>query len=55
MASSGNIVIKITIAIALHGMQGTLNCLTDIMEKKINLGPGPHEADSVLSTMLLRT
>ena len=31
---------KITPAIAIHGMQGTLNCLTDVMEQ--NLGPTPN-------------
>ena len=31
---------KITPAVAIHGMQGTLNCLTDIMERNIHIG-GP--------------
>jgi hypothetical protein len=46
---SGNIVMKITPAIAIHGMQGTLNWLTDIMEQ--NLGP----SSSPDPTSLLRT
>ena len=36
-APSGNIAMKITPAVAIHGMQGTLNRLTDVMER--NLGP----------------
>jgi hypothetical protein len=40
---------KITPAIAIHGMQGTLNWLTDIMEQ--NLGP----SSSPDPTSLLRT
>jgi hypothetical protein len=62
MAPLGNIAMKITPAIALHGMQGTLNCLTDIMEQKISLGSSPsspHQADSMSlrtrAIMLLQT
>ena len=36
-APSSNIAMKITPAVAIHGMQGTLNRLTDVMER--NLGP----------------
>jgi hypothetical protein len=36
-APSGNTAMKITPAVAIHGMQGTLNRLTDVMER--NLGP----------------
>jgi hypothetical protein len=62
MAPSGNIAIKITPAIALYGMRGTLNCLTDIMEQKISLGSSPsspRQADSISlrtrAIMLLQT
>ena len=41
-APSSNIAMKITPAIAIHGMQGTLNRLTDVMER--NLGPIPDLA-----------
>ena len=40
--TSSNIAIKITPAVAIHGMQKTLNCLTNVMER--NLGPAPYLA-----------
>jgi hypothetical protein len=46
---SGNIAMKITPAVAIHSMQGTLNRLTDVMER--NLGP----ASSPDPTSSLRT
>ena len=41
-ATSSSIAMKITPAVAIHGMQGTLNYLTDVMER--NLGPAPDLA-----------
>jgi hypothetical protein len=62
MAPSGNIAMKITPAIVLHGMQRTLNRLTDIMEQKISLGSSPsspRQGDSMSlrtrAIMLLQT
>ena len=48
-APSGNTAMKITPAVAIHGMQGTLNRLTDVMER--NLGP----SSSPDPTLSLRT
>ena len=51
-AASGSIAMKITPAVAIHGMQGTLNRLTDVMER--NLGPvGPPDLAMTQRTQAL--
>ena len=54
VSPSGNIAMKITPAVAIHGMQGTLNRLTDIMEQNIHIGSptaGPSSLPDPVSTI----
>lgn len=53
--ASGNIAMKITPAVAIHGMQGTLNRLTDIMERNITIGPSSSTRPQATPALSLRT
>lgn len=53
--SPSHIATKITPAVAIHGMQGSLNRLTDIMERNITLGPSRSNPSRPDSSSSLRT
>lgn len=52
-APSGNIAMKITPAVAIHGMQGTLNRLTDVMERNLGPSSSPDPVSSSLRTQAI--
>lgn len=54
-APSGNIAMKITPAVAIHGMQGTLNRLTHIMEQAVVPANRPLPIPAATPTTSLRT